>query len=299
MSGVPLLIMRKLKTIILLVTITALCVITAIMPSVSAESGFIYYHYTPFTIVANTHNFGGILLEVKFKDESIVSRISVERVKVSNEEYVFKIQQYYPDGRTGDPVYIGNNNNILGWEWAMINFTYVQGVDHPMMEMHVSFQFITVKGTELKYYQGGEDYTLMTSFIGEYVKPVETNATVPNSYFTTLYANAQGLFESSLNSINGKIEEATQPRLNEAYDEGSSYGYSQGYSQGLFDGSQDAGGFWEGTISLIRLCAEKLWDFLSFEIAPGIKMGYITLGVPLLVGTITLILRKLFGGKDE
>lgn len=291
--------MNKIKTILLIITLTAICVLTTIMPSVSAESGFIYYHYTPFTIVANTHNFSGILLEVKFKDESIVSRILVERVKVNNNEYVFKIQQYYPDGRTGDPVIIGNYNNILDWEWAMINFTYVQGVDHPMMEMHISFQFITIKGTELKYYQGGEDYTLTTSFIGEYVKPVETNETVPNSYFTTLYANAQGLFESSLNSINGKIDEAIQPRLNEAYDNGHSDGYSQGYSQGVYDGSQEAGGFWEGTISLIRLCAEKLWDFLSFEIAPGIKMGYITLGVPLLIGTISLILRKIFGGGDK
>ena len=290
--------MRKVKTILLLVTIIALCVLTAIMPSVSAESGFVYYRLTPFTIVANTHNFSGLLLEVKFKDESIVSRILVERVKLSNNEYVFKIQQYYPSGQTGDPVYIGNYNNILDWEWAMINFTYVQG--NPFMELHISFQFITVKGTELKYYQGGEDYTLTTSFQGEYIKPVETNETVPNSYFTTLYANAQGLFESSLNSINGKIDEAIQPRLNEAYDGGHTDGYSVGYSQGLYDGSQEAGGFWEGTISLIRLCAEKLWEFLSFEIAPGIKMGYITLGVPLLVGTITLILRKLFGGgKDE
>lgn len=290
--------MRKLKTIILLVTITALCVLTAIMPSVSAESGFIYYRLTPFTIVANTHNFSGILLEVKFADGSIVSRILVERVKVNNNEYVFKIQQYYPDGRTGDPVYIGNYNNILDWEWAMINFTYVQGT--PFMELHISFQFITIKGTELKYYQGGEDYTLSTSFQGEYVKPVETNETVPNSYFTTLYANAQGLFESSLNSINGKIDEAIQPRLNESYDNGHSDGYSVGYSQGLYDGSQEAGGFWEGTISLIKLCAEKLWEFLSFEIAPGIKMGYITLGVPLLIGTISLILRKIFGGgKDD
>ena len=292
--------MRKLKTIILLVTITAICVLTSIMPSVSAESGFIYYTHTPFTIVANTHNFGGILLEYKLLDESVASRILVERIKGSNDEYVFKIQQYYPDGRTGDPVYIGNYNNILDWEWAMINFTYVRGIDHPMMELHVSFQFITVKGTELKYYQGGEDYTLTTSIIGAYVKPVETNGTVPNSYFTTVYANAQGLFESVIPNTNGKIDEGIQGRLNEAFDNGHSDGYSAGYSQGLYDGSQEAGGFWEGTISLIRLCAEKLWDFLSFEIAPGIKMGYITLGVPLLIGTISLILRKIFGGgKDD
>lgn len=291
--------MKKLKTIILLVTITAICVLTAIMPSVSAESGNIYYTYTPFTIVANTHNFGGILLEYKFLDESVVSRILVERIKGSNDEYVFKIQQYYPDGRTGDPVYIGNYNNILDWEWAMINFTYVQGIDHPMMELHISFQFITVKGTELKYYQGGEDYTLTTSILGAYVKLVETNGTVPNSYFTTVYANAQGLFESVIPNTNGKIDEGIQGRLNEAYDNGHSDGYSTGYSQGLFDGSKEAGGFWEGTISLIRLCAEKLWDFLSFEIAPGIKMGYITLGVPLLIGTISLILRKIFGGGNN
>lgn len=290
--------MRKLKTIILLVTITALCVITAIMPSVSAESGIIYYSLTPFTIVANTHNFGAILIEVKFLDESIVSRISVERIKSSNNEYVFNVIQYSTDGTIKGTVTLPSTDNVLDWQYIMINFTYTDG--QFTREMHISYQYVSVNGTELRYSQGGEDFILTTSFIGAYLKPIDTNATVPGSYFITTYANAQSLFDSSFPDINKAIEESIQPRLNEAYDEGSSYGYSQGYSQGLYDGSQEAGGFWEGTISLIRLCAEKLWDFLSFEIAPGIKMGYITLGVPLLIGTISLILRKIFGGgKDE
>ena len=289
--------MRKLKTIILLVTITALCVLTAIMPSVSAESGSVYYTPTPFTIVANTHNFGAILLEVKFLDESIVSRISVERVKVNN-EYVFNVIQYSTNGTIQGTVTLPSADNVEDWQYIMINFTYVDG--SPMRELHLSYQYIAVNGTELKYYQGGEDFTLATSFIGAYLKAVDTNATVPGSYFITLYANAQSLFESSFPAINADINTALEQRLNEAYDNGHSDGYSVGYSQGLYDGSKEAGGFWEGTIALIKLCAEKLWDFLSFEIAPSIKMGYITLGVPLLIGTISLILRKIFGGgKDD
>lgn len=289
--------MRKLKTIILLVTITALCVLTAIMPSVSAESGSVYYSLTPFTIVANTRNFGAILLEAKFKDESVVSRISVERVKVNN-EYVFNVIQYETNGTMKGTVTLPSVDNVEDWQYIMINFTY-NDVQFSR-EMHISYQYISVNGTELKYYQGGEDFILTTMFIGEYLKPIETNATVPGSYFITLYANAQSLFESSFPTINSDINTAVEQRLNEAYDNGHSDGYSVGYSQGLYDGSKEAGGFWEGTISLIRLCAEKLWDFLSFEIAPGIKMGYITLGVPLLIGTISLILRKIFGGgKDD
>lgn len=288
--------MRKLKTIILLVTITALCVLTAIMPSVSAESGAVYYIPTAFTIVANTRNFGAILLEVKFKDGSIVSRISVERVKVNN-EYVFNVIQYETNGTMKGTVTLPSVDNVEDWQYIMINFTYAQ---NPITELHLSYQYITINDTELRYYQGGEDFTLAPSFQGEYIKPIDTNATVPGSYFTTLYANAQSLFESSFPTINADINTAIQQKMSEAYDNGHSDGYSVGYSQGLYDGSQEAGGFWEGTISLIRLCAEKLWDFLSFEIAPGIKMGYITLGVPLLIGTISLILRKIFGGgKDD
>lgn len=289
--------MKKLKTILLIITLTAICILTPVITSVSAESGFVYYTPTPFTIVANTHNFGAILLEVKFLDESIVSRISVERVKVNN-EYVFNVIQYSTTGTIQGTVTLPSVDNVEDWKYIMINFTYVDG--SPMRELHLSYQYIAVNGTELKYYQGGEDFILATSFIGAYLKPVDTNATVPGSYFITLYANAQSLFESSFPTINSDINTALEQRLSDAYDNGHYDGYSVGYSQGLYDGSQEAGGFWEGTIALIKLCAEKLWDFLSFEIAPGIKMGYITLGVPLLIGTITLILRKIFGGgKDD
>ena len=287
--------MRKLKTIILLVTITALCVLTAIMPSVSAESGYIYYLYTPLTIVANTHNFGGILLESNFDDGSYDTKISIERVK-SGDYYVFNVIQYQNSAILHSAT-IPSLDNALDWQYIMINMTYEQG--ERTIERHISYQYVAIKGTEIKYYQGGEDFNFGTAF-GSYIKPIETNATVPGSYFITLYANAQSLFESSFPTINSDINTAIQQKISEAYDNGHSDGYSVGYSQGLYDGSQEAGGFWEGTISLIRLCAEKLWDFLSFEIAPGIKMGYITLGVPLLIGTISLILRKIFGGgKDD
>lgn len=288
--------MKKLKTILLIITLTAICVLTPVITSVSAESGTVYYSLTPFTIVANTHNFGGILLEAKFKDGSVVSRISVERVKVNNNEYVFNVIQYETNGTIKGTVTLPSADNVEDWQWIMINFTYTQ---NPITALHLSYQYIAVNGTEIRYYQGGEDFTLTSSFQAEYIKPIDTNATVPGSYFITTYANAQSLFESSFPTINSDINTSVEQRLNEAYDNGHNDGYSVGYSQGLYDGSKEAGGFWEGTISLIRLCAEKLWDFLSFEIAPGIKMGYITLGVPLLIGTISLILRKIFGGGNN
>lgn len=289
--------MKRTKKLLFITAIIAICVSTPVIGSVSAESGIVYYSLTPFTIVANTHNFGAILIEVKFLDESIVSRISVERVKSSNNEYVFNVIQYSTDGTIKGTVTLPSADNVLDWKYIMINFTYTDG--QFTREMHISYQYVSVNGTELRYSQGGEDFILTTSFIGAYLKPIDTNATVPGSYFITTYANAQSLFENSLPGINSDIESAIENRLNQAYSEGEDYGYSQGYASGLYDGAQEAGGFWEGTISLIKIIAEKLWDFLSFEIAPGIKMGYITLGVPLLIGTITLILRKIFGGKDE
>lgn len=288
--------MKRTKKVLFITTIIAICVLTPVIGSVSAESGVVYYSLTPFTIVANTHNFGAILLESKFKDGSIESRISVERTKTANNEYVFNVIRYSTSGSILNTVTIPSIDNVLNWKYIMINFTYAE--NGPITEIRISYQYISVKGTELKYYQGGEEYSLGTA-LGEYKKPIDTNATVPGSYFVTLYANAQALFENSLPGINSDIESALQNRLNQAYSEGENYGYSQGYASGLYDGAQEAGGFWEGTISLIKIIAEKLWDFLSFEIAPGIKMGYITLGVPLLIGTITLILRKIFGGKDD
>ena len=287
--------MKRTKKLLFITAIIAICVLTPVIGSVSAESGTVYYSLTPFTIVANTRNFGAILLEAKFKDESIVSRISVERVKLNN-EYVFNVIQYSTDGTMKGTVTLPSVDNVEDWHWIMINFTYTQ---NPITALHLSYQYIAVNGTELRYYQGGEDFTLASSFQAEYIKAVDTNATVPGSYFITTYANAQSLFENSLPGINSDIESSIENRLNQAYSEGEDYGYSQGYASGLYDGAQEAGGFWEGTISLIKIIAEKLWDFLSFEIAPGIKMGYITLGVPLLIGTITLILRKIFGGKDD
>lgn len=69
-------------------------------------------------------------------------------------------------------------------------------------------------------------------------------------------------------------------------------GYDNGYKKGFEDADAGAGDFWQGAVYTIRTFGNALAELGNLELAPGVKLSYIAIGIPVLLLIVSLIFRN-------